>query len=166
VTSDDIDCCNHSSSLVMGSAPYTQGRSSHLPIPTLRFSCHDLGPLLMCSPDQTIDTRLLGLGQRTVRRGGCGGRQSCSKARVCCPYCRRLGWRWWTRRGGAASTRRKERRGRRQGSRGRAWQIMLATSCDHLQPKKRGSTMWMMMWQEVSVRPGAAGEAGRRPGDA
>jgi hypothetical protein len=29
----------------MGSALYTQGRSSHLPMPTLRFSCYELGGL-------------------------------------------------------------------------------------------------------------------------
>jgi len=33
--------------LVMRSALYTQGRSSHLPIPTLRFSDYELGPLFM-----------------------------------------------------------------------------------------------------------------------
>jgi hypothetical protein len=33
-----------STNLVMGSALYALGRSSHLPIPTLRFSCHELGP--------------------------------------------------------------------------------------------------------------------------
>jgi hypothetical protein len=31
---------------LMSSALYTQGRSSHLPIPTLRLSCYELGPLL------------------------------------------------------------------------------------------------------------------------
>jgi len=31
--------------LVMISALYNPGRSSHLPIPTLRFSCDELGPL-------------------------------------------------------------------------------------------------------------------------
>ena len=35
----------------------------------------------------------------------------------------------------------------------RASQIMLAMSCDSIQLKKRGSTMWRMTWQAVSVRP-------------
>jgi hypothetical protein len=29
----------------IGAFMYTQGRSSHLPIPSLRFSCYELGPV-------------------------------------------------------------------------------------------------------------------------
>jgi len=32
------------------------------------------------------------------------------------------------------------------------YQAMLATSCDSIQHKKRGSTMWRMTWQALSVR--------------
>jgi hypothetical protein len=33
----------------MGWTLYTQGRSSNFPIPTLRFSCYELGPLFIRS---------------------------------------------------------------------------------------------------------------------
>jgi hypothetical protein len=33
----------------------------------------------------------------------------------------------------------------------RPWQIMLATSCDPIYIKERGSRMWMMAWQSTSV---------------
>jgi len=39
----------------MSSALYTQGRSSHMPIPTLRFSCYELGPLLRTSTRPTLN---------------------------------------------------------------------------------------------------------------
>jgi len=44
--------CYHPSSLHMSSAMYIQGRSSYLPINTLRFSCHGLGPVFSVTPCQ------------------------------------------------------------------------------------------------------------------
>ena len=43
--------------LFMSSALYTQGRLFDLPIPTLRFSCYELGPLLKTSTPPTLNQR-------------------------------------------------------------------------------------------------------------